>query len=56
MEDVIFSGTSNKPSKNIAEVIVNLSNDGSLGSHNYKHIPDIEIRRKLKRIKDQSFI
>ena len=40
MEDVIFSGTSNKPSKNIAEVIVNLSNDGSLGSHNYKHIPE----------------
>ena len=31
------------PSKNIAEVIVNLSNDGSLGSHNYKHIPEIEI-------------
>ena len=27
MEDVIFSGTSNKPSKNIAEVKLNLIND-----------------------------
>ena len=27
MEDVIFSGTSNKPSKNIAEVSVTISND-----------------------------
>ena len=55
MEDVIFSGTSNKPSKNIAEVIVNLSNDGSLGSHNYKHIPEIEIRRKIEKDKGSKF-
>ena len=27
MEDVIFSGTSNKPSKNIAEVSISLSNE-----------------------------
>jgi len=27
MEDVIFSGTSNKSSKNIAEVIINLENE-----------------------------
>ena len=26
MEDVIFSGTANKPSKNIAEVIISLEN------------------------------
>ena len=55
MEDVIFSGTSNKPSKNIAEVIVNLSNDGSLGSHNFKHIPEIEIRRKIEKDKGSKF-
>ena len=55
MEDVIFSGTSNKPSKNIAEVVVNLSNDGSLGSHNYKHIPEIEIRRKIEKDKGSKF-
>ena len=27
MEDVIFSGTSNKPSKNIAEVSININNE-----------------------------
>ena len=27
MEDVIFSGTSNKPSKNIAEVVLSLNNN-----------------------------
>ena len=29
MEDVIFSGTSNKPSKNIAEVTLNLFNNNN---------------------------
>ena len=31
MEDVIFSGTSNKPSKNIAEVTLNLFNNDNEG-------------------------
>ena len=35
MEDVIFSGTSNKPSKNIAEVLVSLSNDNKDGPLQY---------------------
>ena len=34
MEDVIFSGTSNKPSKNIAEVTLNLLNN----KPSYQHI------------------
>ena len=33
MEDVIFSGTSNKPSKNIAEVTLNLLNNDNEGPH-----------------------
>ena len=48
MEDVIFSGTSNKPSKNIAEVIVNLSNDGSLGSTIINPIPQMQLRATMK--------
>ena len=43
MEDVIFSGTSNKPSKNIAEVIVNLSNDGSLGSLDFHRLIGLQL-------------
>ena len=35
MEDVIFSGTSNKPSKNIAEVVLSLNNDNKDGPHQY---------------------
>ena len=31
MEDVIFSGTSNKPSKNIAEVLVSIANKNKDG-------------------------
>ena len=35
MEDVIFSGTSNKASKNIAEVLINLSNKDKDGPIQY---------------------
>ncbi len=46
MEDVIFSGTSNKPSKNIAEVSISLANQDKDGPHQYKNLDHIEIRRK----------
>ena len=42
MEDVIFSGTSNKPSKNIAEVSINISNPEKSGSFQFKEIEEIE--------------
>ena len=45
MEDVIFSGTSNKPSKNIAEVTLNLFNNDNEGPHQYKNTTSIEIKR-----------
>ena len=38
MEDVIFSGTSNKPSKNIAEVSVTLSNEKNEGPIQFKKL------------------
>jgi len=55
MEDVIFSGTSNKPSKNIAEVSVNLSNDNKDGPHQYNELDEIEIRRKIEKDKGSKF-
>ena len=55
MEDVIFSGTSNKPSKNIAEVSVSLSNNNKSGPIQYKDFDDIEIRRKIEKDKGSKF-
>ena len=55
MEDVIFSGTSNKPSKNIAEVCINISNPEKTGSFQFKDIEEIEIRRKIERDKGSRF-
>ena len=53
MEDVIFSGTSNKPSKNIAEVLISLSNDK--GNIKYKDTGEITIRRKIEKDKGSKF-
>ncbi len=55
MEDVIFSGTSNKPSKNIAEVSINLSNHDKEGPYQYKNLDEIEIRRKIEKDKGSKF-
>ncbi len=55
MEDVIFSGTSNKPSKNIAEVSINLFNNNNEGPHQYKDLEEIEVRRKIEKDKGSKF-
>tara|TARA_Y100000741_G_scaffold362301_1_gene347826 strand:+ start:1082 stop:3478 length:2397 start_codon:yes stop_codon:yes gene_type:complete len=55
MEDVIFSGTSNKPSKNIAEVIIGLSNDNKEISNKFKDLDYIEVRRKIEKDKGSKF-
>ena len=55
MEDVIFSGTSNKPSKNIAEVLITLTNKDKDGPHQYKNLDLIEIRRKIEKDKGSKF-
>ena len=55
MEDVIFSGTSNKASKNIAEVSINLTNENNDGPMQYKDTEQIEIRRKIEKDKGSKF-
>ncbi len=55
MEDVIFSGTSNKPSKNIAEVSVSISNENKDGPIQYKNLEHVEIRRKIEKDKGSKF-
>jgi len=55
MEDVIFSGTSNKASKNIAEVSVSLDNESKDGPVQYKNLDQIEIKRKIEKDKGSKF-
>jgi chromosome segregation protein len=55
MEDVIFSGTSNKASKNIAEVSISVTNENNDGPVQYKNLNQIEIRRKIEKDKGSKF-
>jgi len=55
MEDVIFSGTSNKASKNIAEVSISLDNESNDGPVQYKSLDKIEVRRKIEKDKGSKF-
>ncbi len=55
MEDVIFSGTSNKSSKNIAEVTISINNDAKDGPIQYKNLDQVEIRRKIEKDKGSKF-
>ena len=55
MEDVIFSGTSNKTSKNIAEVSVTVKNENGEGPIQYKELNEIHIRRKIEKDKGSKF-
>ena len=50
MEDVIFSGTSNRPSKNISEVALMLDNQNKEGSTQYKEFDEIFVRRKILKL------
>ena len=55
MEDVIFSGTSNKPSKNLAEVTISLTNQTKDGPNQYKELESINVRRKIEKDKGSKF-
>jgi len=55
MEDVIFNGTSNKPSKNIAEVSIIVDNENHEGPILYKEMDHIEVRRKIEKDKGSKF-
>jgi len=48
MEDVIFAGTSNRPSKNIAEVSVQIENTDKDGSMQYNELDEIVVTRKIQ--------
>ena len=55
MEDVIFSGTSNRPSKNISEVSLLLDNQEKSGSVAYKEFDEISVKRKIEKDKGSKY-
>ena len=55
MEDVIFSGTSNRPSKNISEVSLLLDNQNKDGPVQYKEFEEVTVRRKIEKDKGSKY-
>ena len=55
MEDVIFSGTANRPSKNISEVTLLLDNQNKEGPSQYKEFDEIIIKRKIEKDKGSKY-
>ena len=55
MEDVIFSGTSNKTSKNIAEVSVTVANQNNEGPIQFREFDEVNVRRKIEKDKGSKF-
>tara|TARA_B100000575_G_scaffold177284_1_gene142149 strand:- start:1017 stop:3461 length:2445 start_codon:yes stop_codon:yes gene_type:complete len=55
MEDVIFSGTSNRSSKNISEVSLLLDNQEKSGPAQYKDFDEISIKRKIEKEKGSKY-
>ena len=55
MEDVIFSGTSNRSSKNISDVSLLLDNKYNEGPSQYKDFKEISVKRKIERDKGSKY-
>ena len=55
MEDVIFSGTANKTSKNIAEVSLTLDNSDRDGPIQFKELDLINIKRRIEKDKGSRY-
>ena len=55
MEDVIFSGTANRPSKNIAEVNIVLDNSNKDGPMQFNELDTINIKRRIEKDKGSRF-
>ncbi len=55
MEDVIFSGTANRPSKNISEVVLSLDNKTKESASNYNEFDEITVKRKIEKDKGSKY-
>ena len=55
MEDVIFSGTANRPSKNIAEVSITLDNSEKDGPAQFNEFEKINVKRRIEKDKGSRY-
>jgi chromosome segregation protein len=55
MEDVIFSGTTQRPSRNLAEVMLTLENEDRSAPMGYNETESIEISRAIERDKGSTY-
>jgi len=55
MEDVIFSGTANKTSKNIAEVNLTLNNSDKEGPSQFRELDIINVKRRIEKDKGSKY-
>jgi len=55
MEDVIFSGTSNRPAKNISEVSITMDNSHREGQGRHIQLDEILIKRRIERDKGSKY-
>ena len=55
MEDVIFSGTQDRPSRNIAEVCLTLDNSERKAPAQFNDTDELEISRRIEREKGSSY-
>ena len=55
MEDVIFSGTANRPSKNISEVSLTMDNQNKDGPSQYREFDEISVKRKIEKDKGSKY-
>ncbi len=55
MEDVIFSGTANKSSKNIAEATITLDNHEKEGPIQYRELDVVNIKRRIEKDKGSRY-
>ena len=55
MEDVIFSGTANKTSKNIAEVTLTLDNSDKDGPSQFNELDIINVKRRIEKDKGSRY-
>ena len=49
MDDVIFSGTTQRPARNMAEVLVTMANDDGSAPPQYAGLETVEISRRIER-------
>ncbi len=55
MDDVIFGGTSDRPSRNAAEVVLSLDNKDRTAPTQFNESDDIEISRRIEREKGSNY-